>query len=330
MDEFNCTEDLLMSLKQPIAVIRNADSSFQLGNFIESYNAIIRINNFMISGYEEKVGKSTTHWCVNCGALLSDKEFSLADGKDQAILFAPLLKKNMEISRFMKRISKIPVCCKKSHTCRSNSSKYDVHDINEPTVGFILASTFSSLGIMVDIFNFDFLSSGHYFDRSHDHVTSHIEGGKIERDILLNDRYCAIFSVANDDETISDNVYSVFPEHATEKIGLTLFQGVLQDIVLSIHDKFVVNLGYEDGKLSEFFRSINAKVYAIDIPKNSVDNSVHTKAITAKIISVAEFSGPIDYMSAMNVLPFLQYNDVLVFFRVSLPVVKDMHNFDST
>jgi hypothetical protein len=47
-----------------VIAIGNGDSVLgnNFGSKIDSFDIILRINNFQISGYEEKVGTKTTHW----------------------------------------------------------------------------------------------------------------------------------------------------------------------------------------------------------------------------------------------------------------------------
>ncbi len=55
-----CTEDVLLSLRRPIAVVGNGLPDRPMGSLIDRYATVIRLNNFEIAGHEPMVGQRTS------------------------------------------------------------------------------------------------------------------------------------------------------------------------------------------------------------------------------------------------------------------------------
>lgn len=59
-----------------IVIVGNApfDKTKLLGNKIDSFNKVIRFNNFMTNDYEKYIGAKTDIWCMSCYVYYSNKK----------------------------------------------------------------------------------------------------------------------------------------------------------------------------------------------------------------------------------------------------------------
>ena len=59
-----------------LVIIGNApfDKSKELGNRINSFNKVVRFNNFATKGYEKYIGSKTDIWCMSCFVYYSNKK----------------------------------------------------------------------------------------------------------------------------------------------------------------------------------------------------------------------------------------------------------------
>ena len=58
------SEDILTSLRGRIAIVGNATPKRDFGKLIDSYDIVIRMNNFRLSGFERLIGTRTDLRCT--------------------------------------------------------------------------------------------------------------------------------------------------------------------------------------------------------------------------------------------------------------------------
>lgn len=151
------TEELLTSLPRPIAVVGNGPCE-GLGELIDAYGSVIRINNFELEGYEEHVGARLSAWCTNCWHDVPHR-------RPPAPTFTV----------FHSSVSSQVTEWRKRHNARELiepeqdwSALARMHK-PKPSTGLILLVMLRRLGIEHRPFGFDGLASGHYWDPDHEH-----------------------------------------------------------------------------------------------------------------------------------------------------------------
>ena len=166
------TEDIISGLVGSIAIVGNG----QLGHYgkaIDKHDTVIRINNFRLSRYRQLCGSRTTLWCTHVQA------YARQSTKMQNIpAINPATQAQSQIGIFKKYHAKITYARK----------SFDTLGVESPTTGFLLVLLAVKIGKKVDIFGFDGLKTGHYWNPKHIHVKKHKDGLKelnILREISL-------------------------------------------------------------------------------------------------------------------------------------------------
>lgn len=156
------TEDILDSLRgKRIAIVGNATSSHEFGSVIDSYDIVIRINNFRIAGYEKHVGVKTDYRCTSGWKDIEHKK--------DLIEFSPFTldaPESANLESFVSR-NQQPV----------STARTDIHPlapaILKPSTGCALVTLCSHLCLPVDLFFFDGFKSSHYWEENASFFTTH-------------------------------------------------------------------------------------------------------------------------------------------------------------
>jgi len=161
------SEDMILKCEYPILIVGNSGFDKKLGKIIDEYSTVIRMNNFVIEGYEELVGIKVTHWCVNgyydISRTFVDNSFSPFTIDDFH---------SVGVNEFNIRYNTVLTMAKNNY----------ISDVGfDTSTGFTLLSMFKSLNISVDIVGFDGFLSWHYWDDNR--VTSQHKG-QLEMDII--------------------------------------------------------------------------------------------------------------------------------------------------
>lgn len=137
------TEDvLLLNKNRKMVVVGNSKIYKNYGSIIDSYDIVIRFNNFVTNGFENLIGKKTTFRCV-CG-------WNDIENRNQCLEISPFSNTCRE-SGYVEEYNKnnvFPVIL----------SKFDIHSLTEipnPSTGLALLLLINYLNISVDIIGFD-------------------------------------------------------------------------------------------------------------------------------------------------------------------------------
>lgn len=154
-------EDILSSCPEPICVVGNAVINDKLGDIIDSFATVIRLNNFVIEGFEECVGNKTDIRCVNTWNDLENRNEHLEIcpfhiSLPEAANYPNYLKKNV-----------IPV-----YFAKSNIHNF-IDEIPNPSTGFALIQLLVNLGKEITLFGFDGFKTNHYWDPDFSLNTTH-------------------------------------------------------------------------------------------------------------------------------------------------------------
>lgn len=137
-----------------VCVVGNAEIHTKSGTEIDSHDIVIRINHFRLGNkYKDFIGEKVTHWCVHCGNGMRNRY------------------------NFTEALCPFPG--------RFNNKDYNVitpdkdwrkeSGVPRMTTGGTLLYIMGSLSVVADIYGFDFLKTGHYFNNKHTHKKVHLE-----------------------------------------------------------------------------------------------------------------------------------------------------------
>lgn len=152
------TAAFLMKLPRPFAVVGNGDS-FRRGDGqkIDAHPTVIRLNNFVIEGFEGLVGTKLSAWAVNACADVPYREFGVP-------VFSVFGERDIySIAPWTKGPKRVPHLLLPSHSWgRATQAKYPKQ--RNPSTGLTLLHMLDTLGIETRAFGFDAFRSGHYWE----------------------------------------------------------------------------------------------------------------------------------------------------------------------
>ena len=157
-----------------IVLVGNSSSTRKIGSLINSYDVVIRFNNFLIKGFEDSVGDKISFRCTSGWRDVVNRNSHTE--------ISPFTISNSESSNFINY--------NKNNINPLIHSTIDIHkifpEILRPSTGFSLAALFSHLCIPVSIYNFDGFKSTHYWNSELNVITCH---STLEYQLLKNMPY---------------------------------------------------------------------------------------------------------------------------------------------
>ena len=287
------TEDLLLTLPQPIAVIGNGIIDQALGKVIDRYPTVIRINNFRLEGYEDKVGSRTTLRCTSGWIDIEARGCSL------------------EISPFTyesRESEGIPYYIERSSSTLLTAQK-SVHEllpsVPNPSTGLALLALLSSLGISVSAFGFDGFQSGHYWSPQQPLKTTH---SKKEFDAALQLKHVTVYGKSYPYE----DLYNYCHEHHT---GYNINEGLalLKNNGICFSGEKILEFGAGNGELSSWLQKCGNDVTAIEVSKSAFEKIPLNKKIHGDTLTLCQIEDEFDRLISMDVLEHLTENDIKIF-----------------
>jgi hypothetical protein len=143
------TEDIISSLSGSIAIIGAGNAPGDFGNQIDTYSNVIRIHNYRIDEYSEKVGTKTTLIC-HCDP-------SLEPWTKDITKICPFQRQSPEVLYMYN-------CGNPGPTAFAYTNAQENTNLIWPTTGMSLLWLFEKLGINADVFFIDGYKTGHYYD----------------------------------------------------------------------------------------------------------------------------------------------------------------------
>ena len=143
------------------------------------HSTIIRINNFVIGGYEDYIGTRITHWCTNATAVI---EYNPICKDIQS--FVPFTAKRFpseHIAIYVEKTKQVPLFT------RYEYEKDFPEGVTYPSTGYSLLKLLAHLNFRPYILGFDFFESAHYFNDRHHHCSKHVGSNAIaEKNDIIN------------------------------------------------------------------------------------------------------------------------------------------------
>jgi len=142
MSEQNTTEELLTRMTGSVVVVGNATVDGQHGTMIDSFDNVIRFNNYVTLGYEHIIGSKTTFRCTS-GWLDIEPH-------DHCTEFSPFCRhanESNKVDEYNRLTSRVLI-----------HPKTDVHELTSipnPSTGLACLLLLDYLGIKASIIGFD-------------------------------------------------------------------------------------------------------------------------------------------------------------------------------
>ncbi len=161
------TAAFLLKQPRPVAVVGNGASLGESGRLIDEHPSVVRLNNFVLDGHEERAGRRTTAWCVNGAKDVPHRELAVP-------VLTPFGRGGdiYEIAPAWQRVPHLMV--PDSAWGRRTREAFKVAN---PSTGLTLLYMLDVLGVEADAYGFDSFRTGHYWDEDPSWVT-HSPGGE--------------------------------------------------------------------------------------------------------------------------------------------------------
>lgn len=148
-----------------ILIVGNGPSAgaHSLGNEIDKFDFIVRINNFAVIGHEDNVGSRTDIWVNGANQGLNKR----SDLPGRILVMIPPVVLNHKGDAIHKRIQKRLGTSEYTLLPESIMAEMETScGLDRPTTGFFTIYFFYLLGLDVTLHGFDFFvgSTAHYFD----------------------------------------------------------------------------------------------------------------------------------------------------------------------
>jgi hypothetical protein len=171
------TEEFLKKLPRPVAVVGNG-AGFKPGDGlkVDSYPSVLRMNNFVLEGYEDLVGRKTTAWVVSCCWNVPYRELGVPVltpfGGEDYVSLDPWVKE--------KRCPHLMI------PNENWGKRFD----GGPSTGLTLLYILEVLGVETYAYGFDSFRTGHYWEPGH-RYDYHSDG---ELEIVANFKHVKVMS----------------------------------------------------------------------------------------------------------------------------------------
>jgi len=295
------TEDFLISIPSPIALVGNATSAEDLGVAIDNNASVIRFNNFEILGYERHVGRKTTVRCTT--------------GWNDIAIRSPAL----EISPFTKDATES--FHSETYTRRSGSTllhaKIDIHDhspnIKNPSTGFALIILFKILNIKIKLFGFDGFRTKNYYDvnrRLSTHATSELAS-------ILDMEHVLVYGEHN---PFPKTVDFCREHHSHNKINKGL--EIYKKLNLAHRNMRIIEFGAGNGDLGALLQRNGNHVLAIEACKFAFEQIPIQNKINGSHLKLLQIFEIYDLIVAFDVLEHMTENDIKVFLTESSRITR--------
>jgi GT2 family glycosyltransferase/glycosyltransferase involved in cell wall biosynthesis/2-polyprenyl-3-methyl-5-hydroxy-6-metoxy-1,4-benzoquinol methylase len=289
-------EDLLATLiGKRVAVVGNATPKREFGHLIDGYDAVIRLNNFRIAGFEKLVGRRTDFRCTT--------GFSDIEHRNEHPEFSPFSASAVESAHLeaFNRANASPVL----------AARLDVHpfipETPKPSAGFALVELARQAGLPIDLFGFDGFKTAHYWRPGAEVHTTHSAG---EFQAILQRPNVILFGETYPYAELYDFCHANHRDY-DHNVGLELTRRLSRQF----RGKTIIEFGAGNGDLSHHLEAQGNLVTAIEVSghafaKIHCSNKIHGDAFT-----LAGLREGFDVFASVDVLEHLTENDIRLVLR---------------
>ncbi|WP_288842465.1 glycosyltransferase family 29 protein [uncultured Deefgea sp.] len=295
------TDDILKMLQGRIAVVGNASAEYEIGELIDSYDCVIRFNNYEIAEYEKRVGTKCNIRCVT--GWYDVKNYN------DAIEVNPFCREAMESSNLSNY--------EQGNEFFVYTAQVDVHDfipIKNPSAGLALLWLLNFYQIKVDVFNFDGFKTQHYF------------GGEVETthsasefEFILGLNHVIVVAETYPYKELYNYVHSIHSDY-DENVGLMMYK----KRGFSIANKRILEFGSGNGDLASFLHGKNNLVTAFEVSDTGFEKIKINNKVKGGGVALALHKERHDYFLSFDVLEHLTKNDAELVIREAAKTCRQL------
>jgi len=290
-----CTEDLLATFPGRIAIVGNATPKQDFGELIDSYEAVIRINNFRTAGFEKLVGTKTD---CRCTSGWRDIEH-----RNEHPEFSPFHANAVESSNLptFNAANARPVL----------AARMDVHpfipETSKPSTGLALIQLTTQLGIPVDLFGFDGFKTAHYWQPDTQFHTTH---SRSEFNIILSRPNVILFGETYPYAELYNFCHANHGEYDSN-VGLKLARYLGR----TFRGKTILEFGAGNGDFARHLQAEGNQVVAVEVSAHAFARIQCARKIHGDAFSLAFLKERFDVFASVDVLEHLTENDIRLVLR---------------
>jgi len=293
--DLHYAEDILQRVRGRVAVVGNATPRRSYGTLIDSYDTVIRFNNFRLQGFGPLVGTRTD---LRCTTGWHDVEH-----RPGLVEFSPFTANSREASNLsaFNAANHRPVL----------AARTDIHPLipetPNPSAGLSLVQLLHSLGIEADLFGFDGFQTSHYWNAGQKVETSHTLR---EMDILLSRQNIILIG----DTYPYEELYKFcHDQHADydENVGVEL----LRRLNRTIRGQKIIEFGAGNGALSAQLEKCGNEVTAFEVASNAFAKIQCTRKVNDSALGLPFVKELHDLFVSADVLEHLTENDIRLVLR---------------
>ena len=292
--DFLHTEDLLQSLNGRIAVVGNATPPRAWGKLIDSYDHVIRFNNYRIEGFESLVGTRTSYRCINGWVDIEHREEI-----PEFSPFTPDAEESGNLSTFLSGNSQAVL-----------TAKLDVHtllpELSNPSAGLSLALLLDHLGIEADLFCFDGFRTGHYWDQASCETTHKLAEG----DILLSLPNMYFIGESYPYQELYDYCHYQHADYS-DNVGFRTFQR----LNYAPEGLAILELGSGNGALANHLETYGNRVTAYEVSEYAISQITCSRKVNDSALGLVLEQEPHDLFISIDVLEHLTESDIRLTIR---------------
>ena len=290
------SEDLLAGLRgRRLAIIGNATVTRDFGSLIDTYDAVIRLNNFRLAGFEPLVGTRTDFRCTT--------GFTDIEHRNEHPEFSPFRDNALESTHLatFNRANARPVL----------SAQLDVHpfisETRNPSTGLALVQLCAQLGLSADLFGFDGFKSPHYWQLNANFRTTH---SRHELAIILRRPNVILFGETYPYAALYDFCHANHRDY-DDNVGLKL----LHRLGRTFRGKTILEFGAGNGELSRYLEAQTNRVTAVEVSGHAFVKIQCTRKIHGDAFTLALLREHFDVFASVDVLEHLTENDIRLVLR---------------
>lgn len=292
--KFRYSEDLLRACRGGVAIVGNATPKHSLGTIIDTYDTVIRLNNYQTEGYENLVGSRTSYRCTT--------GWSDIEPRGEHLEFSPFTAGARESEL-------IPVYLRRSGRPLL-VAETDIHrflpEITKPSTGLALVQLCVEVGLAVDLFGFDGFRSPHYWEK-HLSYSTHSQD---ELGVLLSRPGVLLFQETYPYETLYDYCHREHHDYGVN-VGLEL----IRRIPHRFRDFKMLEFGAGNGHLAGHLEQQGNEVTAVEVSRHAFDRIPCRHKVHGNVMSLCPMENHFDWIVSVDVLEHLTENDIRLFVR---------------
>lgn len=299
-----CSEELLLALPRPIAVVGNGRAARDFGEVIDRYASVIRLNNYRLDGFAAQVGTRTTARCTS--------GWSDIEPRGEVPEFSPFTEDAAESAqvRAYRRTSGSAL-----PTARTDVHPL-LHALPRPSTGLALLGLLSSLGIEADAFGFDGFATGHYWSPEQRHATTH---SPREREALLGLPGITLYGESYPYAALYDFCHAEHVDYNHNE-GLAIYRrmgGRLQG-------ESILEFGAGNGQLSAHLERQGNRVTAVEVSTVAFSRIPVARKIQGDCLTLTKVRERFDRFVSMDVLEHLTENDIRIVIREAARLARSL------